>query len=158
MQITVHASGFDLTAHTRSFAESRLLSTLGRFNAYLASITVRLDARTGGTRPATVCAILVLHPSGELRSTAEHAWAHVAIDRAATHIASEVERELLRRHAAVQSPALAGERRRDRVLEFVRADRLSQRPREQYDRPKSSRRPVGERWRPPLAEDSEGAR
>ena len=28
MQITVHATGFDLTPHTRSFVESRLVSAL----------------------------------------------------------------------------------------------------------------------------------
>lgn len=31
MQITVHATGFDLTPHTRSFVESRLVSALGPF-------------------------------------------------------------------------------------------------------------------------------
>lgn len=56
-----------------------------------------------------------------------------------------------------QSPAFAGDRQRDRVLEFVRADRRSQRPREQFDRSESSRRPVGEPWRPPPA-DAERAR
>jgi ribosome-associated translation inhibitor RaiA len=66
MQMTVHATGFDLTPHTRSFVESRLVSALGPFTDRIASVAVRLEASRSRTQPDTAaCSIVIsLHPSG----------------------------------------------------------------------------------------------
>jgi len=44
MRITVPAIGSDLTPHTRSVVEFRLVSALGSFAVRIASMVVRLEA------------------------------------------------------------------------------------------------------------------
>jgi ribosome-associated translation inhibitor RaiA len=160
MQITVHATGFDLTPHTRSFMESRLVSALGSFTVRIASVAVRLEASRSRTQPDTAaCGIVVsLHPSGVVRSRAEDSRMHAAIDRATAGIGIEVEREVLRTRRAAASPAVVGDRQHDRALELVLDEgRLSQRQREMLERPENDLRPVRvrERWKPPGAEDED---
>jgi ribosome-associated translation inhibitor RaiA len=160
MQITVHATGFDLTPHTRSFVESRLVSALGPFTVRIASVAVRLEASRRRTQPDTAaCAIVVsLHPSGVVRSRAEDSRMHTAIDRAAAGIGIEVEREVLRTRRAAASPPVVGDRQHDRALELVLDEgRLSQHQREVLERTENDLRPVRvrERWKPPGAEDED---
>jgi ribosomal subunit interface protein len=161
MQINLHASGFHLTNHTRDFAQSKLLSTLGQFRASIGSVDVNLGTSKGRNRPdTTACEIVVnLHPSGEVRWRVEHEWMHVAIDRASSGIAAEVEREILQMRPAVASPPAIGDRPRDRALELVLDDnRISHHQREMLERPENYLRPVRvrERWRPPGAEKMNG--
>ena len=99
MQIIVHSTGFDLTSHTRSFVESRLVSALGPFNVFIASVTVRLEASRSRT--------------GVVRSRAEDSRMHTAIDRAAAVIGIEVEREVLAMRRAAATPPVVGARQGD---------------------------------------------
>jgi ribosome-associated translation inhibitor RaiA len=110
MRINVYSTGFDLTAHTRSFAESRVRSALRPFTVLIASAAVQLDVRRGGPAPDdAMCSMVVrLRPSGEIRSQAEHPWLHVAIDRAAATIDAEVLREILHRRSAARGAACCG--------------------------------------------------
>ncbi len=98
MRINLHASGFDLTNYTRDFVQSRLLPSLGQFRDRIGSVDVKLTTSKGRSRPDTTgCEIVVnVHPWGEVRRRAEHQWMHVAIDRAASGIDRDVQRELLR--------------------------------------------------------------
>lgn len=160
MQITVDATGFDLTPHTRSFVESRLKSALGPFTVRVASVAVRLEARRSRTQPDTAaCGIVVsLHPSGVVRSRAEHSRMHAAVDRAAAGIGIEVEREVFRARRATASPPVVGDRQHDRALELVPDEgRLSHYQREILERPENDLRPawVRERWKPPSGEDED---
>jgi ribosomal subunit interface protein len=147
MRINVHTSGFDLTNHTRDFVQSKLLSTLGRFRGRIGSVAVNLATSNGRSRPdTTACEIVVnVHPAGEVRRRAEHEWMHVAIDRAASRIGDEIERELLRR-ASEGAPPSAG-----RAHQIG----LSHRKRSVREWPAHDLRPlrVSERWRPPVADE-----
>ena len=160
MRINLHTKGFDLTSHTRGFVESRLLSALGPVSVHIESVAVHLEASRGRTQPdAAVCLIVVsLHPSGEVRSRAEHFWLHVAIDRAAVNVGGEVEREVMRSRQAAASPPVAGDRRHDSALEVVLDDSpIPHHQRELLERPENHlwAVPVHERWRPPGAEDED---
>ena len=145
MQITMHATGFDITPHTRSFVKSRLVSALGPFTDRIASVAVRLEASRSRTQPdMAACGIVVsLHPSGVVRSRAEDFRVHAAIDRAAAGIGIEVEREVLRTRRAAASPPVVGDRQHDRALELVLDEgQLSQHQREMLERPENDLRTV----------------
>ena len=98
MRINLQASGFGLTNHTRDFVQSKLLYGLGQFRDRIGSVEVNLTTSKGRSRPdAAACEIVAkIEPSGEIRRRAEHEWLHVAIDRAASAVAAEVERRCCR--------------------------------------------------------------
>jgi ribosome-associated translation inhibitor RaiA len=92
MRIKVLASGFELTNHTRSFAESRLRGALNRFRDHIEFVSVHLHASGPQPEDLAECRLAVaLHPGGEVRARSAHAWLHVAIDRAASAIVPLVE-------------------------------------------------------------------
>ena len=126
MRINLHASGFDLTNYTRDFVQSRLLPRLGQFRDRIGSVDVNLAASKG--RPdTTACEIVVnVHPYGEIRRRAEHEWMHVAIDRAASGIVSDVRRELVRTVHTAPS-RVAGDRAHDSRIPPRRPD-VGERP------------------------------
>jgi ribosomal subunit interface protein len=97
MRINLHASGIDLTNHTRDFVQSKLLYRLGQFRDRIGSVDVNLTTSQGRSRPdVTACEIVVnIEPSGEIRRSAEHEWLHVAIDAAASAVGAEVERGMV---------------------------------------------------------------
>ena len=99
IRVNVQADGFDLTAQIRGFVETQVLAALGRFDASIALVEVHLGAVRGrATLDKTVCSVIVtLHPHGDVRSIASHAWMNVAITRAACDAGSQVDQELRRR-------------------------------------------------------------
>ena len=154
MRINVHANGFDLTRHIREFAESRVQCALGRFEACIESVTVHLDAVKGRLQPDTTrCRVkATLHPSGEVRSLASHAWMNVAINRACADAAIQMGKEIRRRRMAAATASVVGDRQRARALEMAVSDRWPSHPGAILERPPNTRpRRVGERWKPPGA-------
>ena len=149
MRIDLHARGFELTNHTRDFVQSRLLSTLGQFRGHIGSVAVNLATSNGRSRPDTsVCDIVVnVHPSGEVRRRAEHEWMHVAIDRAASGIDTDVEREFLRTASQRATSPVVGDR-----APYNRMPRYRRNVRELME---NNSRPirVRERWQPPRTEE-----
>lgn len=147
IRVNVQADGFDLTAQIRGFVETQVLAALGRFDASIALVEVHLGAVRGRATPdKTVCSVIVtLHPHGDVRSIASHAWMNVAITRAACDAGSQVDQELRRRrHTA--APAVG---RHENPLELVLdGNRISQWQREMLERPENYLRPVviRERW------------
>ncbi len=92
MRIKVLASGFELTNHTRSFAESRLRGALNRFRDHIDVVSVHLHANGPQPEDHAECRLAVaLHAGGEVRTRSAHTWMHVAIDRAASAIVPVVE-------------------------------------------------------------------
>jgi ribosome-associated translation inhibitor RaiA len=158
MRINVRSEGFQLTPQLRGVVVSRLLSAVGPFGAHIELVDVRLQTSAGHTQPdTTICDIAVsLRPSGDVRARGEDANMPVAIDRAAEHIRSAVEREVSRLQAAPDAPyaVAAG----PQALELVLDDnKISQNQREWLERPENYLRPVRVReyWRPPGVEDDE---
>src|SRR5688572_24095961 len=115
MRINLRADGLDLTAHIRTFVESRVRSALGQFERGIAFVDVHLEFVRGGVRPnAAACSISVtLRPSGTVRSFVYHPWMRVAINRAASDAAGQVERKVRRRPSqAAPRPAVEDVRER----------------------------------------------
>ena len=112
MRINLHASGFGLTNHTRDFVQSSLLHRLGRFRYRIGSVEVNLTTSNGRSRPdVTACEIVVnIEPSDEIRRRAAHEWLHIAIDRAASAVCTEVERAMLQLRPTVAPPLHSGDR------------------------------------------------
>jgi ribosome-associated translation inhibitor RaiA len=158
MRINVRSEGFQLTPQLRGVVVSRLLSAVGPFGAYIELVDVCLQASSGHAQlDTTICDIAVsLRPSGDVRARGEDAHMPVAIDRAAEHIRSAVEREVSRLQAAPGAPHAEGAG--PDTLELVLDDnKISQHQREWLERPANYLRPVRVReyWRPPRVEDDE---
>jgi ribosomal subunit interface protein len=131
MRIHVRAHGFDLTNHTRSYAESRLQAALSRFRQHITSVTVSLYAGPPfAPADAARCEIAIaLAPKGYVHAETEHEWMHVAIERAAASIVSAVDRAVARIRTR-SSRALSGLDRRARFTarsEAPTSDRADQR-------------------------------
>jgi ribosomal subunit interface protein len=93
MRINVYANGFQLTQEIRTFAEFRVLSALGQFEAQIESVIVHLEA--GRSQPATaVCRLVVRrHHTSEIHARAEGSQIHDAIDRATAATAAQLKQQ-----------------------------------------------------------------
>jgi len=158
MRISVRASGFRLTNHTRNFVQSKLLHRLGQFRDRIASVEGNLTASEGRHQPdVTACEILVnVGPSVEIRRRAEHEWLHIAIDRAASVAGAAVAQAIVQMRRAGTAPYVIASRdaSRDdgtsgRVLD---ENRTSRRRRDMRDQPENYL-PVREQWRPAPTEE-----
>ena len=158
MRINVRSEGFQLTPQLRGVVVSRLLSALGPFSAYIELVVVGLRANIGHTQPDTpVCEVAVrLRPSGDVRARAQDSEMRVAIDRAAEHVRSAVEREVSRLQAVPRAPH-AAEAEPDALTLVLDGNQISQQQREWLERPENYLRPIRirEYWRPPGVEDDE---
>jgi ribosome-associated translation inhibitor RaiA len=158
MRINVRSEGFQLTPQLRGVVVSRLLSAVGPFGAYIEVVDVRLQARAGHTQPdTTICDIAAsLRPSGDVRARGEDAHMPVAIDRAAEHMRSAIEREVSRLQALHGAHQAVGPGR-DALELVLHGNQISQHQREWLERPENYLRPVRVReyWRPPGVEDDE---
>lgn len=142
MRISVHASGFDLTRHIRGFAETRVRSALGPFDAAVKSAAVHIEAVKGRVGPAaTHCRIVVaLRPSGEVRSAASHAWMNVAINKASLAAGDRVADEIQRIQLATAAPRATAGRSRAHGPKRARKDKpISHQQRGNVERPRSTR-------------------
>lgn len=149
MFMTFRTTGFEIAPRTKHYIESRLLSAIGHFKSHIASVRVTLEAsKNNGKSNRAVCEIAMnLHPSGEVRSVAEHSEMRVAVWLATADVRSELERKLARSDAATTNTI---DRSRDLlpevVLEENQASHLQRdRPAERENVVRPAR--VRERWR-----------
>jgi ribosomal subunit interface protein len=94
MRINVDANGLQLTQEIRTFAEFRILSALGQFEAQIESVIVHLEASR--SQPAAVVCRLVVrrHHTGEIHARAEGSHIHDAIYRATAAIAAQLRQQV----------------------------------------------------------------